>query len=258
MPLRRCSSLIEPQRHLIETIAEISSTNGELLARLGRGEPVAEGHWLVADRQSAGRGRAGRVWSDGFGNFMGSTVVRLRTADPLPQTLALIAGFAVYEAVAGVTGGIAGLQLKWPNDLLAGDAKLAGILLERQGDAVVVGIGVNLAHAPDVPGRATTSLAQSGIIAPRDDFAKVLAETFADALIRWHLGEWPVLRAQWLARTMPTGTLVSVKDRDHGEITGAFGGIDDDGVALLRLANGTVRAIHAGDIEMVGSHASGG
>jgi BirA family biotin operon repressor/biotin-[acetyl-CoA-carboxylase] ligase len=243
---------------LIETIADIPSTNGELLARLGRGEPHCEGQWLVADRQSAGRGRAGRVWSDGFGNFMGSTVVRLRTSDPLPQTLSLVAGFAVHEAVVGVTGGLSGLQLKWPNDLLVGDAKLAGILLERQGDAVVVGIGVNLAQAPDVPGRATACLAGFGMTIPRDDFAKALAENFADALIRWHLGEWPVLRTQWLARAMPTGTLVSVKDRDHGEITGAFGGIDDDGVALLRLANGTVRAIHAGDIEMVGSHASGG
>ena len=258
MPLRRCSSLTDAPPDLIETIADIPSTNGELLARLGRGEPHSEGQWLVADRQSAGRGRAGRVWSDGFGNFMGSTVVRLRTSDPLPQTLALVAGFAVHEAVVRVTGGLAGLQLKWPNDLLVGDAKLAGILLERQGDAVVVGIGVNLAQAPEVPGRATAYLGGFGMTVPRDDFAKILAENFADALIRWHLGEWPVLRTQWLARAMPTGTLVSVKDRDHGEITGAFGGIDDNGVALLRLANGTVRAIHAGDIEMVGSHASGG
>lgn len=258
MPLRRCSSLTDAPPALIETIADIPSTNGELLARLGRGEPHSEGQWLVADRQSAGRGRAGRVWSDGFGNFMGSTVVRLRTSDPLPQTLALLAGFAVHEAVVGVTGSLSGLQLKWPNDLLVGDAKLAGILLERQGDAVVVGIGVNLAQAPEVPGRATACLAGFGMTVPRDDFAATLAEHFADALIRWHLGEWPVLRTQWLSRAMPTGTLVSVKDRDHGEITGAFGGIDDDGVALLRLANGTVRAIHAGDIEMVGSHASGG
>jgi len=89
-------------------------------------------------------------------------------------------------------------------------------------------------------------------------FAARLAARLADAVIRWHLGEWPVLRTQWLARALPVGSLVSVKDRDHGEIIGAFSGIDDDGVALLRLADGAVRAIHAGDIEMVGSHASGG
>jgi BirA family biotin operon repressor/biotin-[acetyl-CoA-carboxylase] ligase len=123
---------------------------------------------------------------------------------------------------------------------------------------VVVGIGVNLAQAPAVQGRATVCLAGLGKTVPRDDFAATLGSRFADALIRWHLGEWPMLRTQWLSRAMPIGTLVTVKDRDHGEIVGAFNGIDDDGVALLRLANGTVRAIHAGDIEMVGSHASGG
>jgi BirA family biotin operon repressor/biotin-[acetyl-CoA-carboxylase] ligase len=258
MPLRRCSSLTDTPRDLIETIADIPSTNGELLARLGRAEPVAEGQWLVADRQSAGRGRAGRVWSDGYGNFMGSTVVRLRASDPLPQTLALVAGVALHEAVAEVSGRLEGLLLKWPNDLLVGDAKLAGILLERQGDCVVVGIGVNLAQAPQVEGRSTTALSALGQSIARDSFAATLSERFADALIRWHLGEWPVLRTQWLSRALPTGTLVSVKDRDHGEIMGAFAGIDDDGVALLRLANGAVHAIHAGDIEMVGSHASGG
>lgn len=243
---------------MIETVDDIPSTNGALLARLGQGETISEGQWLVADRQSAGRGRAGRLWSDGFGNFMGSTVVQLRRSDPMPQTLALVAGLAAHEAVMAVVPTLGGLMLKWPNDLLVGDAKLAGILLERHGEAVVVGIGVNLAKAPDVPGRATISLAGRGFDVPRDAFAAELAARFADALVRWHLGEWPVLRAQWVARALPTGTLVSVKDRDHGEIIGAFGGIDEDGVALLRLADGTVRAIHAGDIEMVGSHASGG
>lgn len=243
---------------MIEIIDDIPSTNGALLARLGRGEAIAEGQWLVADRQSAGRGRAGRVWSDGFGNFMGSTVVQLRRSDPMPQTLALVAGLAAHDAVMAVAPALGGVMLKWPNDLLVRDAKLAGILLERHRDAVVVGIGVNLAKAPDVPGRATIALASSGFDVPRDAFAAELAARFADALVRWHLGEWPVLRAQWLARALPAGTLVSVKDRDHGEIIGAFAGIDEDGVALLRLADGAVRAIHAGDIEMVGSHASGG
>lgn len=243
---------------LIETVAELPSTNGALIARLRQQEIVPEGNWLVADRQSAGRGRAGRVWSDGFGNFMGSTMVRLRTGDPLAQTLALVAGVAVHEAVVACAPDLAGLVLKWPNDLLVGDAKLAGILLERHEDGVIVGVGVNLAHAPDVPGRATCCLAGLGYTVSRDGFATVLAARFADALARWHLGEWPLLRQQWLSRALPVGTLVSIKDRDHGTIIGAFSGVDDDGIALLRLADGAVRAIHAGDIEMVGSHASGG
>lgn len=243
---------------MIETLAEIPSTNGALLTRLGGGEHVSEGHWLVADRQSAGRGRAGRVWSDGYGNFMGSTVVHLRANDPLPQTLALVAGLAAHESVLALAPQLQDLRLKWPNDLLVGEAKLAGILLERQGDAVVVGIGVNLAQSPDLSDRATASLASLGFAITRDAFAAELSARFRDAVDRWHYGEWPLLRQQWLARALPTGTLVSVKDREQGVIMGAFAGIDDDGVALLRLADGAVRAIHAGDIDMVGSHASGG
>lgn len=243
---------------MIETVAEIPSTNGALLARLGGGEPVSERHWLVADRQSAGRGRAGRMWSDGFGNFMGSTVVQLRATDPLPQTLALVAGLAVHEAVCAVAPTLVDVRLKWPNDLLAGDAKLAGILLERHQNCVVVGIGVNLAQAPELADRATASLASLGYPVRRDAFAAELAARFGDAVDRWHFGEWPLLRQQWSARAVPPGTLVSVNDSQHGKIIGAFAGIDDDGVALLRLADGAVRAIHAGDIDMVGSHASGG
>ncbi len=255
MPPLRCSRSVEL---LIETLAEIPSTNGALLARLGEGEHVPEGHWLVADRQSAGRGRAGRVWSDGFGNFMGSTVVHLRANDPLPQTLALVAGLAAHESVMALAPQLQDLRLKWPNDLLVGEAKLAGILLERQGDAVVVGIGVNLAQAPELADRATISLNALGFAAERDVFAAELAARFRDAVDRWHYGEWPLLRQHWIARALPTGTLVSVKDREQGTIIGAFAGIDDDGVALLRLADGAVRAIHAGDVDMVGSHASGG
>lgn len=243
---------------MIETVAAIPSTNGALLARLGGDEVLREGDWLVADRQSAGRGRAGRVWSDGYGNFMGSTVVQLRASDPLPQTLALVAGLAAHETVTAIAPTLADLRLKWPNDLLVGEAKLAGILLERHGDAVVVGIGVNLAQAPDVPDRATTSLSGLGFPVSRDAFAADLVARFRDAVDRWHFGEWPLLRQQWIARALPTGTLVSVKDSEQGTIIGAFGGIDENGIALLRLADGAVRAIHAGDIEMVGSHASGG
>lgn len=219
---------------------------------------MAEGWWLVADRQSAGRGRAGRKWSDGFGNFMGSTVVNLKASDPLPQTLALVAGLVLHETVTASAPGLADLYLKWPNDLLVGDAKLGGILLERQRESVVVGIGVNLAQAPYLSDRATASLRELGFDVSRDQFAVDLAGRLRDAVDRWHFGEWPLLRQQWVSRALPTGTLVSVKDNEQGTIMGAFAGIDDDGVALLRLADGAVRAIHAGDIDMVGSHASGG
>lgn len=237
---------------MIETVAEIGSTNAVLRDRIGAGETISEGYWLVADRQVAGRGRAGRVWSDGFGNFMGSTVALVYPTDPPAQTLSLVAGLALHAAVLNHAADLTGAELKWPNDLLVNGAKLAGILLERQGNAVVVGIGVNLAQAPEVHGRRTASLASLGHPVERDAFAALLARYWHAALMRWHSGEWPRLREEWLAAAHRPGTLLTVNDPDRGPLTGAFAGIDPHGIALLRLADGKVHAIHAGDLEHVG------
>ncbi len=265
MLLRRCSisreALIsEPliSDPLIKVVAEIASTNSALLAQLAAGELALEGHWLVADRQSAGRGRAGRAWTGGLGNFMGSTAVSLQASEVAPQTLALVAGVAVHRAILTAAPGLADLALKWPNDLLVGTAKLGGILLERQGKSVVVGIGVNLAEAPEVPGRVTGSLAGLGHPVSRDNFAATLAETWAADLARWHAGGWPALRQDWLARAHPAGTLLTMHDAVHGPVMGAFAGLDAGGAVLLRLADGAVRAIHAGDVELVASLGAGG
>jgi BirA family biotin operon repressor/biotin-[acetyl-CoA-carboxylase] ligase len=95
---------------------------------------------LIADRQTAGRGRMGRDWLDGAGNFMGSTVVHPRFGDPPPSSLALLAGLAMHEVVSAYLPPPHRVMLKWPNDVMIGSAKLAGILLERVGDAVVVGL----------------------------------------------------------------------------------------------------------------------
>ena len=120
---------------MIRTLPQTGSTNADLLAALRAGERVGEGEWLVAGRQTAGRGRQGRDWFDGAGNFMGSTIVRLSPRDPSPATLALVAGVAVHETVLPQLAQPSALAIKWPNDLLYAGAKLAGILLERQ-DAV--------------------------------------------------------------------------------------------------------------------------
>jgi BirA family biotin operon repressor/biotin-[acetyl-CoA-carboxylase] ligase len=253
--------LIRPDP-LIKIVAEIASTNSALLAQFAEGTVPAEGYWLVADRQTAGRGRAGRVWTDGFGNFMGSTAVALRDGPALPQTLALVAGVSVHRALMRVVPGLADLMLKWPNDLLVGEAKLGGILLERQRDAVVVGIGINLGAAPEVPGRRTTSLAALGHVVSRDTFASALAAVWAEDLTTWHQGGWPALREAWLARALPRGTLLGVNLTEEGQVIGAFAGLEPDGAVLLCLADGAVRAIHAGDVELIGasgeSDASGG
>src|SRR3546814_20123450 len=106
----------------------------------------------LADRQTSGRGRLGRAWGDGQGNFMGSTVVRLTAGDPAPATLALVVGVALARVVAAVAPDVP-IQLKSPNDLLVAGAQYAGSLLELTGGPVVVGVGVHRFQAPALSAR---------------------------------------------------------------------------------------------------------
>ena len=234
---------------MIRTVPETGSTNADLLSALRDGDHVAEGHWLVADRQIAGRGRQGRGWQDGHGNFMGSTIVRIQPGQPPAHTLALLAGVALFETVSGfVSAAECPLQLKWPNDLLVGRAKLSGILLEGAGDAVVIGIGVNLVAAPDLPDRETVALTRFGPAPDRDAFASALAGQFAVELERWRTyGLEPLIRS-WTAAGTPHGTIVDVHEPDGGRVQGAFDGLEPDGSMRLRLADGQTRVIHAGDV----------
>ncbi len=235
-------------RDVIHTLAETGSTNSDLAARLREGQPVPEGDWLMADRQSAGRGRQGRRWFDGAGNFMGSTVVRLHDREPEPATLSLVAGLAVYEAVAPLLTDPISLRLKWPNDLMLGDAKLAGILLEREGPAIVVGIGVNLAQAPVLPDRRTVALSALGPAPDRDLFARALAARFDTELERWRsFGLDPLIR-RWESVAHPRGTPLTVHPPGEEPFSGAFAGLTSDGALSLLLAGGSTRVIHAGDV----------
>lgn len=221
------------------------------LAAGGQGE----GLWLRAQRQRAGRGRQGRPWASDIGNFHGSTLVRLRATDPAPATLALVAAVALEEAVAtyarhGLDAGDV-LQLKWPNDLLLNGAKLAGVLLERTGDAVVVGIGVNLAHHPELPDRPTTSLTEHGTIVDPATFAETLAESFARWVERWRGEGLAPVRQRWLARAHPPGTALAARQGDGSRIEGLFDGLDGDGALILRLADGSRHVMHAGDVFLI-------
>ena len=235
---------------MIETVAETGSTSTDLAARLTAGERIPEGTWRVADRQTAGRGRLGRNWSDGRGNFMGSTLVSVTAGDPAPATLALVAGLAVHAAVSGYIPPPGRALLKWPNDVLVAAAKLAGILLERVGDHVVVGVGVNLAQAPDVPDRATTSLATHGPAPDRDAFAAALAGHFAEEVQRWRSHGLRPLVARWQAAAHPPGTPLRLREADGTLLSGTFAGLAEDGALRLALPGGTTRIIHAGEVSL--------
>ena len=248
-PPRRCSSSPELVPS-IQIVAETGSTSADLLGCVAAGDAVREGHWIVADRQTAGRGRQGRSWLDGPGNFMGSTAVRLVPQDPAPASLSFVAALAVYEVLLARVATPLSLQLKWPNDVLLDGAKLAGILLERAGDAAVIGIGVNLAWSPELASRATGHLKSIGPAPDRDAFARDLVVSFDRELDRWRqFGLEPIL-SRWLAAAHPVGAPLAVHGADGSRIAGTFGGLEPDGALRLRLADGACRVIHAGDVDL--------
>ena len=178
------------------------------------------------------------------GNFYGSTLVQLRSQDPAAQTLSLAAGLALAEAIDVAAPGQK-VALKWPNDVVLQGKKLAGILLERSGDRVAVGFGVNLAGAPQLPDRVGGSL--GGKIAPQA-FAPLLAGSFARLLDLWRQSPPALLAQAWLARAHPVGTRLTVHSSAEETVSGNFDGIDPDGALRLRRDDGSLEVIRAGDI----------
>ncbi|TIX50753.1 biotin--[acetyl-CoA-carboxylase] ligase [Alteraurantiacibacter aquimixticola] len=229
-------------------VPETGSTNADLLARLAGGEVIPEGSWLIADRQVQGRGRQGRHWLDAPGNFMGSTVVHGQAGDPVPASLSFVAALALYETLCSHVPDPAQLRLKWPNDVLLSDTKLCGILLEREGRHTVVGIGVNLAKAPQTADRATISLADKGARADRDLFAQDLACQFETELARWRETGTGQLFRRWLAAAHVEGTRLTVHDEQGKTITGSFLGLEPDGALRLQLEDGTPHVVYAGEV----------
>lgn len=178
------------------------------------------------------------------GNLYISTIVRVRPGDPPAPTLALVAAVALHEVLTQACAGAQILQIKWPNDILAESAKLAGILLERAGDAVVVGIGANLAHHPDYLDRPVTSIASlTGGAPDAAEVATLLAEHFGAWLTRWRGEGLAPVRAAWLAASHPVGTRLATPE---GE--GYFAGLEESGALRLLMPDGALRVIHAGDV----------
>ncbi len=230
---------------------ETGSTNDDALQAARDGDPGRL--WIVADRQTAGRGRHGRPWTSPEGNLYTSLLL----VDPCPMRhapqLGFVTGLALHEAVARVAGEGRGLALKWPNDLLVHGAKLAGILLEAQSVgpgrvlAVAIGCGVNVVGAPaDTPYPATHLRA----LAPETD-REALFEAFSAAMAR-RLAEWDrgsnfaAIRRAWLDRAAGLGGEARVR-LPGGDRVGRFVGLDEAGRLQLETSNGPA-LIDAGDL----------
>jgi len=172
--------------------------------------------------------------------------VVLRPGDPLAPTLSLAAGLALIETIDAAVANQP-LLLKWPNDLMLSGRKLAGILLERSGDRIVVGFGINLAETPQLPGREAASL--GGKVLPQA-FAPMLAGSFARLLQLWRDSEPSSLARAWLARAHPVGTALTVHSGSEESVTGRFEGIEPDGALRLRRDDGSLDIVRAGDVEL--------
>ena len=226
----------------IRIVERTGSTNADLISD----KNAVEGDWLVALVQEAGKGRQGRLWVSAKGNFAGSTMVRLRDNDPPPQTLSLAAGLALAEAI-DVAVPAQPLMLKWPNDLMVLGKKVAGILLERGGDRVSVGFGVNLASAPALRDRQAASL--GGQVTP-EAFAPLLAASFARMLELWRSTESSALVRAWEQRAHLPGTRLTVHAGKDETISGRFAGLEADGALRLKLDDGSIEVVRAGDVDL--------
>lgn len=224
---------------------QLPSTADLLRQHAEAGEP--ERLAILARRQTAGRGTQGRAWQSPAGNLFLS--VLLRPAVPVREVpqWALLAAVALHAALAPQA---AGLTLKWPNDLLLGGAKCAGILSEAALGAdgrlewLAFGFGVNLAFAPEVPGRATAALPPPALV-PEAAAAALMVSLDHWSTIRQAGGFGPI-REAWLQRGPPVGTPLTVTT-PSGPLAGRFEGLDDTGALLLRTALG-MESITAGDV----------
>jgi BirA family biotin operon repressor/biotin-[acetyl-CoA-carboxylase] ligase len=170
----------------------------------------------------------------------------MRASDPPAQSLSLAAGLALIEAI-DVAVPAQALMLKWPNDVLLLGKKIAGILLERSGDRVVAGFGLNLAAAPNLVDRHSAALASE--LTPQA-FAPLLAGSFERLLKLWRESEPALLGQAWLARAHPSGTRLTVHASSDETVTGRFDGLEPDGALRLRLDDGTLEIVRAGDVQL--------
>ncbi|MFV0495424.1 biotin--[acetyl-CoA-carboxylase] ligase [Mycobacterium sp.] len=245
----------------LDVVPQTGSTNADLLARAAAGEDI-DGAVLIAEYQSAGRGRRGRTWSaTPRSQLTLSTGVRVDAVPPAGWGwLSLAAGLAVVDAVAGTTSVEAGL--KWPNDVLAGPAgsmgKLAGILAEVAHPFAVIGIGLNVTTAPgevDAPG--ATSLRDLGVAQPdRDQLVRGLLGELGERVRAWRAagGADARLAGDYRARSLTLGARVRAELPGGRQLVGTARDVDGQGRLCLHMGDndsepsGGVVAVSAGDV----------
>lgn len=229
----------------------VDSTNDE--ARRLAGQGYGHGTVVCAQEQTAGRGRRGREWLSPRGNLHVSFLIDAQK--PLAQAaqLGFVAALALAEALAALAPQ-ARFQCKWPNDVWCDGRKIAGMLLESagQGDLVVLGVGVDVAEAPDPALFPAVALRDVGCTADAGQVLAAFCAMLAPWLSVWSRDGFAAIRSAWLARARGLGEPVAVR-LEHQTLTGTFAGLDDDGGLLLELPDGVHRRVLAGDVFFPGA-----
>lgn len=238
---------------------EIDSTNSEARRRAEQaqkdGAPITP-LWITAKRQTAGRGRQGRVWSSGQGqNFAGTLLIDPACDPSSAANLSFVTAIAVHEAVCAIADDAAlQIQLKWPNDVLVNGAKISGILLESASGAdgtipwLAIGIGINLAEHPEgTPYPATSFAALNKSVPAPEAMLSALAHSFDKWLSVWRVDGFGPVRSRWLEVARGLYGPIRVRFAEQ-EFHGTFQGLDHDGALMLRLDDGTEKLVTAGDV----------
>jgi len=240
-----------PKGYALKTFDVIDSTNEEAkrLAASGEAGPI----WISAARQTAGRGRRGRSWETPSGNLAATLMLRPGKSATECAQLSFVAAIAACDTLADFAGKTE-MRVKWPNDVLAGGRKIAGILLEsasQGGEApswLAIGIGTNLTAHPEGTEFPATSLASLGASPPTAADALLhLAAHFAKWYDVWRGEGFAAIRDAWLARAAGLGGRIRAR-LAHEEANGVFEGLDENGALLLREGAGRVRVIPAGEV----------
>ena len=240
-----------PKGYQLRHLAEVDSTNEEARRMAAAHETVPT--WIMADKQTAGRGRRGRVWQSPSGNLMTTLYLPIGLDAVKAGQLAFVAGLALERTVSTFLGSAAQASLKWPNDVLIDGKKASGILLESamrdsKIDWLAIGLGLNLAHHPDDTPYPATSLA-AYMETPPGNLAAVqlLAKAFDEVFRQWRNGGFgPILQA-WRAVAHGLGRPI-VARLENEQFEGIFKDIDEKGALVLEKAAGEILTIDAGDV----------
>ncbi|MEO1266139.1 MAG: biotin--[acetyl-CoA-carboxylase] ligase [Pseudomonadota bacterium] len=240
---------------------EVDSTNTDAMRRLTSANVAPDRpFWVVSDLQTAGKGRSGRGWSHPRGNLAASLALPAPADAETRGQLALVAGLAVYDAIADALRSVAPtarIELKWPNDVLVERAKISGILIEATEIAgewwAVVGCGINIVSAPEIAGRAAISLNEMGTDTSAPEVFKALAANWSRHLELWRHGEnFAAIRARWLQSSLPIDTSLTVNAGDE-QVAGYFAGLGPRGELLIKDPSGRIRRVTFGDVAIAPS-----